>query len=140
MHVVIVIHNQFNSSIWESVIFVKTETEYLEKELYERDRRNRHLTMLILFTSYILQMTLVMIPLHLTNPTEGRYLSSYILTPYLKKEDTKYAALAVGCMFETWFMSTQWAGLVLQIYLNLSYLQTISTSMEGLRNSCGSSL
>lgn len=67
------------------------------------------------------------------NPTEGRYLSSYVLNPYTNKEDTKYIALITGGIFEAWFISTQWAGLILQIYMNLLYLQTMSTSMNGLK-------
>lgn len=100
----------------------------------------RHFVISFIFFSYLVQTFFVMLALFLCYPKEGRYLSSYILSPYYDKPETKPFALVLGCLFESWFMSTQWAGLTLQIYVNMLYLQTMSSLMSGLRSELRSSL
>lgn len=111
------------------IFFIK---QYVPWNHYERDKTIRNLTVIGLSIGYLIQCVFVQI-IFLLNPQESRYLSSYILSPYYDKEDLNYIALAGGFIFEWWIFTTQWTGLILQVYINLLYLQTMSASLRGLR-------
>lgn len=112
-------------------------SDYGPQEIFQRDRKLRHLVLIWFFATYFNQLGLVIFPLYLRNPQEGRYLSSYVLHPYLEKSENetsiRRAALSIGLIYETWFFTTVFGGLCLQIYINMLYLQTMTTSMKCLR-------
>lgn len=76
----------------------------------------------------------IILPFYVKNPREGRYLSSYVLNPYYDRESTKDIAIIIGIIFEFWFISSQWGGLVIQLYINCLYLKTVSTSMRYIKS------
>ncbi|CAL8087211.1 unnamed protein product [Orchesella dallaii] len=72
-------------------------------------------------------------PMFVIHKSEGRYLSYHVLGTFYSHRETEHIALAVAFVYEFWFFSTQFGAALLQIYINSLYLQTMSTSMNGLR-------
>jgi len=73
------------------------------------------------------------VALFLLNKREGRYLTSYIMSPFYDKVETQSFATIISGVFEYWFVITNLGGVMLQIYINLLFLHTMSTSLKSLR-------
>lgn len=102
-------------------------------DAFAKDRRSQTTLIALLGILYVCDQSSILMPLYVILHEEGWYLSAYFLKPLYAFKETHGIALGIGFLFEFWFVSTQWAGLFLQCFIHLIYLQTMKTSLENLR-------